>query len=72
VVADYTLVPLLRPEQTGLLTTDPTLQRLAVEHGFRTTTQPAAGRRPAEWCRAVALTHSIPLPTYDNLRALVT
>lgn len=77
VVADYTLVPFTPTGNKAgrLLTTDPTLQRLAVENGFRTTREPAA---LAAFARQngvevpVTLPHAIPLPTYDNLQALVT
>ena len=77
VVADYTLVPLTSTgsEAGRLLTTDPTLQRLAVEHGFRTTKDPAALVAFARQNGVevpVTLPHAIPLPTYDNLQALVT
>jgi hypothetical protein len=58
-----------------LLTADPTLQRLAVENGFRTTKEPAAlgafARQNGVEVPAT-LPHAIPLPTYDNLQALVT
>ena len=75
VVADYTLLPFTSTgnEVGRLLTTDPTLQRLAVEDGFRTK-EPAA---LAGFARQngvevpMTLPDAIPLPTYDNLRALV-
>jgi hypothetical protein len=77
VTADYTLLPFTPTgsEAGRLLTTDPTLQRLAVENGFRTTTNPdalAAFARQNGVEVPVALPHAIPLPTYDNLQALVT
>ena len=77
VVADYTLVPLTSTgsEAGRLLTVDPTLQRLAVENGFRTTQEPAALVAFARQNGVevpVTLPHAIPLPTYDNLQALVT
>ena len=77
VVADYTLVPLTSTgtEAGRLLTVDPTLQRLAVENGFRTTKEPAALVAFARQNGVevpVTLPHAIPLPTYDNLQALVT
>ena len=77
VVADYTLLPFTPTgsEAGKLLTADPMLQRLAGESGFRTTKEPAA---LAAFARQngvevpVTLPHAIPLPTYDNLQALVT
>ena len=77
VVAAYTLVPFTSTgsEAGRLLTTDPSLQRLVVENGFRTTKEPAA---LAAFARQngvevpVTLPPAIPLPTYDNLQALVT
>ena len=75
VVADYTLLPLTSAgDQVGrLLTTDPALQRLAVEDGYRTS-EPAAAVGFARQNGVevpMTLPHAIPLPTYDNLRALV-
>ena len=77
VVADYTLLPLSRTgrETARLLTEDPTLQRLAVENGFRATSEPAAlvafaGQNGVDV--PATLPRTIPLPAYDNLRALVT
>jgi hypothetical protein len=77
VVADDTLLPFTPTgsEVGRLLTADPTLQRLAVENGFRTTKEPAAlgafARQNGVEVPAT-LPHAIPLPTYDNLQALVT
>jgi hypothetical protein len=76
VVADYTLLPFTPTgsEVGRLLTTDPALQRLAVENGFRTK-EPAAAAGFARQNGVevpVTLPHAIPLPTYDNLQALVT
>jgi hypothetical protein len=77
VVADDTLLPFTKTgrEVGRLLTTDRTLQRLAIEHGFRTTGDPAAlvaFARENGVDVAATLPRTIPLPTYDNLRALVT
>lgn len=77
VVADDTLVPFSATgrEAGRLLTTDRTLQRLAVDHGFRATSDPAAlvaVARNNGLDVPATLPRTIPLPAYDNLRALVT
>ncbi len=76
VVADYTVLPFTPTGSRAgrLLTTDPTLQRLTVENGFRTTKEPAALTAFARQNGIevpVTLPHTIPLATYDNLQALV-
>jgi hypothetical protein len=77
VVADHTLLPFTTTgrEIGRLLTTDGTLQRLAVARGFRPATASAAlvafARQNGVDVPAT-LPRTIPLPTYDNLRALVT
>jgi hypothetical protein len=76
VVSKHTLVPLTANGDTvgRLLTSDPTLQQLAVENGFRTA-------KPAAFADFVhkhnvtvqpQLLNVIDPPTYDNLEALIS
>jgi hypothetical protein len=75
VSAAYTLLPFTPAgsEAGRLLTTDPTLQRLAVENGFRTKAPAALAGFARQNGVEVPMTlpSAIPLPTYDNLEALV-
>jgi hypothetical protein len=76
VVADYSFVSLTAAggEVGKLLGTDPTLRRLAVEQGLRTTQQPGAMPAFARQHRvAVPLNlDGVELPSYDTGQALVT
>jgi hypothetical protein len=76
IVSQHTLVPLTANGSTvgQLLTTDPKLQALAVQHGFRTA-------KPADFAAFVQRSHVtvqpqllnvIDPPTYDNLEQLIT
>jgi hypothetical protein len=75
IVSKHTLVPLTpRGDRVGqLLTDDPTLQRLAVQYGFRTS-KPGAFNDFVTRERlhiAPQLLDIIEPPTYDNLEALI-
>jgi hypothetical protein len=77
VVADYSLVSFTPAgsEVGRLVSTDPTLRRLAVEHGMRTRTQPdalTAFARQNGVAVAANPVNAIALPSYDTGQALVT
>jgi hypothetical protein len=75
IVSKHTLVPLTpNGDAVGrLLTTDPTLQQLAVKYGFRTADPGAFDRfvAAANVKTAPQLLDVIEPPTYDNLEALI-
>ncbi len=75
VLSKHTVVPLTPSgDRVGrLLTTDPTLQRLATKYGFRTN-DPAAFNRflAAHGLKSPTLVDLIDPPTYDNLEGMIT
>jgi hypothetical protein len=77
VLSKYTLVPLSSAGDTvgRLLTDDPTLQQLAVEHGFRITSKPQAFDSFVKQDKLTVqpqVPDAIASPTDDILRALMT
>ena len=77
VLSKYTLVPLSSAGDTvgRLLTDDPTLQQLAVEHGFRITSKPKAFDSFVKQDKLAVqpqVPDAIESPTDDILRALMT
>jgi hypothetical protein len=77
VLSKYTLVPLTTAGDTvgRLLTDDPSLQQLAVEHGFRITSKPTAFDSFVQQNKLAVQPHVrdvIQPPAYDVLEALMT
>jgi len=76
ILSKHTLVPLTPPgDEIGrLLSTDPTLQELAIEHGFRTNDRAAFQKFVQDKHVEVApdVLDIIEPPTYETLQAMIT